>query len=603
MKTLRFAAICAAFVSMPAFAAAAIPRVAAAVPHLAYRDLGRASRMAPLSIVVSLAYRNAAELQQLIVAQNDPGSPYYRRWLTNAQFDAAFAPTTAQYAEVAQSLQAAGFRITQTFASRSAIDVTGTVGLAERYFNTRIDRVQQAHDRGVRYVNVTPAYSPANLDSLVYTVTGLHDLSLNHTHFQLTHRGEAAGNTLRRYAAAQAPIFGPVSTVTGIPGYAPLAFQRAYDFPITHDATYDGHGSKSAILIDADFLDSDISSYLSYYKIKQTGPRIQRVFIDTKTGQEPSQPGASSSDSVEATLDIESLIGTSPGTELTVYEVPSFAQASPQTVVDAFNKIASDNAVDSVNASFGACEDSDLSYDQALDHAAQQAAAKGMTFHASSGDEGAYPCVASDSASAIPAPPECITDVSIGGFVCLGTEVPASSSNVVAVGGTSLIVDANGHYAGEYGWDAGYLAGASGGGLSDVFTLPSWQRGTPNLIQRSRSVPDIAFAADPLTGLALYYGGSWNTGSNPIGGTSLSSPVFGGALAQMIQVSGGRLGLAADKLFMLLKSTGYAKGNTTYFHDVFFGSNWYYAAGPGYDNVTGIGSLDTWNVAQALKKR
>lgn len=587
-KTFCFAAMCAAVTAIPAAAAAAMPQVAASVPHLVYRDLGRAPSTMPVSIVVSLAYRNAGELRQLIVSQNDARSPYYRRWLTSEQFDAAFSPTPAEYGEVIRSLRAAGFQVTQTFASRSAIDALGTVGLAERYFDTRIDRVRQAAFPGVRYANVTPAYVPAALSGLVDTVTGLHSLSFIRSHFMPARRRASAADAMRRYAAAQSPIFGPIGSIQNLPGYAPLAFQRAYDFPITHDVTYDGRRSKSAILIDADFLDSDIASFLAYYKIKQTGPKIRRVFVDTTASSAPSQPTAAGGDSVETTLDVESLLGTSPGTALSVYEIPSFLDPkSTQGVIDSYNKLASDNAVDTVNTSFGACEDIDSSYDEALDHAAEQGAAKGMTFHASTGDNGAYAC---GNASA--------------GSSYLGTEVPASSDYVVAIGGTTLFVNANGTFAGEYGWNSGSVAlGQSGGGVSDVFLLPAWQRGVPGLNQLARNLPDISFAADPTTGLALYYTGTWNNAANPVGGTSLASPIFGGALAQMIQVTGGRLGLAADKLFTLWKSTAYAKGGTTYFHDSIFGNNTFYVAAPGYDNVTGIGSVDIWSVAQALKKK
>jgi hypothetical protein len=71
----------------------------------------------------------------------------------------------------------------------------------------------------------------------------------------------------------------------------------------------------------------------------------------------------------------------------------------------------------------------------------------------------------------------------------------------------------------------------------------------------------------------------------------------------MIQLYGGRLGLAADRLFTLWKSTGYTKGGTTYFHDSIFGNNSFYVAGPGYDDVTGLGSVDIWNATHALKKQ
>lgn len=598
MKFVYRAALFAALTSIPSFAAAATvghsltpttgtPEIAATVPRATFSDLGHAAPDTPVSIVITLAYRNPAQLQALIDLQNDEHSPYYRHWLTSAQFNAAFAPTSLQYAKVIRSLQSAGFRVTGTYSNRTIVDATGTVLLAERYFGTRIDRVVQPR-HGTRYANVTPAYVPTELHGLVYAVSGLQDMNLLHTGFRPVRPGTVSTESLRRYAGAKAQIFGPISTVTGTPGYTPLAFIRAYDFPVSHDAKYDGRGSNSAIIIDADFKDSDLAGFLSSYQIKRSGPATRRVIV---SGGDPSQtPGGSSvegSDNIETTLDVESLVGTSPGTALWVYEVPDFQDPdSTQGVVNAFNKVVADNKVDSVNTSFGACENADLSYSEALDHAAQQGAALGITFHASTGDLGAYAC---QNAST--------------GTATLSVNIPASSPNVVAVGGTTLIVNATGAFQGEYGWNSGSVAvGQSGGGVSDVFLLPRWQRGVPNLNQAARNLPDISFAADPLTGLALYYFGSWNNQWNPIGGTSLASPIFGGAVAQMVQVTGGRLGLAASKLFTLWKSTGYAKGDTVYFHDSIFGSNTFYVAGPGYDNVTGIGSVDIWNAARALKK-
>jgi subtilase family serine protease len=562
------------------------PQIAATVPHVAFRDLGHASPSTPVAIVVSLAYRNAAQLEQLIALQSDPRSPYYAHWLSSAQFNAAFAPTNAQYASVARSLQQNGFRVVRTYSNRSAIDAVGTVAVAERYFGTKIDRVQQPQSKLPRLANVRPAYVPAEVSGLVYAVSGLNELSIFRTAHEQARRNRETAEALRRYKAAQSDVFGPLSSLTSIPGYSPLAFTRAYDYPISQSAKYDGHGSTSGIIIDADFKNSDIASFLSYYKMKQPNPAIQRVVVEVDPSQPPAGADGDGGDDLEATLDVESLLGTSPGTALTVYETTDFANPDANTaLIGAFNKVVAQNKVNSVNTSFGACEDGDLTLDEAMDHAAEQGAALGITFHASTGDLGAYSCG------------------SLASEVALGTVVPASSPHVVAVGGTTLLVDSTGHYEAETGWDGGSLAyGQSGGGVSDIFLLPPWQRGVPNLSPIARNLPDISFDADPDTGLALYYAGSWNTLYNPIGGTSLASPLFGGAVAQMVQVTGHRLGLAAEELFALWRSTGYAEGKTVYFHDSLIGNNSFYNAGPGYDNVTGIGSVDIWNTTQKLKK-
>jgi kumamolisin len=220
-----------------------------------------------------------------------------------------------------------------------------------------------------------------------------------------------------------------------------------------------------------------------------------------------------------------------------------------------------------------------------MDHIAMQGAALGITFHAAAGDYG--------SACLPPAPDEYPTS----------PMAPADSPHFVAVGATSLKTDPKQHYryVTETAWNSndGY---AGGGGVSGVFGEPSWQKGVQNMFDSGRNYPDAAFDGDPATGTAFYYAATWNNPWNPLGGTSLASPLFGAALIDIDEIVGGRTGLAGERLFDLLKKTNYTDGGTTYFHDVTKGNNIGYFCLIGYDNVTGIGSLDVWNIAQALKK-
>jgi kumamolisin len=160
------------------------------------------------------------------------------------------------------------------------------------------------------------------------------------------------------------------------------------------------------------------------------------------------------------------------------------------------------------------------------------------------------------------------------GTPSLAVDFPASSPYVTAVGGTSLvcgnIYDEN---TVEIAWNDGNTA--TGGGISQLFPKPSYQ----SFIQGTkRNVPDIAFNSDPTTGIQLYFNGNVAYG---IGGTSLASPFFASFIA-----------LSGYKTFInpLLYS------NTCY-HDITVGSNsiglrgQYYST-PGYDNCTGLGSMD-----------
>ena len=156
-------------------------------------------------------------------------------------------------------------------------------------------------------------------------------------------------------------------------------------------------------------------------------------------------------DSLEASLDVEAIVGTAPGTSLYVYEASSLAYA---TILDTYNQVVSDNRAGVVNSSFGGCETetSPSNYPQMAEKIAQQGAALGIVFAASTGDFGTYACT-------FPGPG--------------GVSTPASSPSFVAVGGTTLVLKANGAYNLEFGWNG------SGGGVSALFARPSYQKGLP----------------------------------------------------------------------------------------------------------------------------
>lgn len=546
----------------PASAGVTRSRVVATAPdlgQLGVTDAGAAPRSASLSLAIALRYRNQSALDRLVVEQANPQSPLYRRWLSNAQFAARFAPLKADYRTVVALLQRAGFHVDRTYDNRTIVDATADVATIERYFRTSIHRVHPAKGT-LEYANVRPAYAPPALSGVILGVDGLDTVAVVHPFYAVT--GRAAPSRLP-FASASSALFGPVSSVTHARGYAPLAFAAGYDLPIQHATTtggrYDGTGRASGIVIDADFAESDLNGFLTHFKIVRTGPATRRVLLH---GGPP--PGDGSQDSVEAALDAEALVGGAPGTALTVYEVPNLKNAN---VTDAYNTAVSQNAVDALNSSFGGCEVAIGTKTVATWSAlAEQGASKGMTFHAATGDS--------------------------GGSLC--ANAPASSPYVVAVGGTALTVGLGGVWASESAWSGG------GSGISSVFGRPSWQATTAGTVDRGRNVPDIALDADPYTGIAFYFTGTFNTQYDPLGGTSLASPLFGAAVAGMDQVKNGRLGLAGGRLYAALATHGYGSGATAYFHDVVQGNNGTFYAGTGYDLVTGIGSIDAWNLASIL---
>ncbi len=168
-------------------------------------------------------------------------------------------------------------------------------------------------------------------------------------------------------------------------------------------------------------------------------------------------------------------------------------------------------------------------------------------------------------------------------------EYPAYSPNVVAVGGTSLTaLSTRGTYGSESGWSG------SGGGISDYEAVPSYQSSN-GVNFGARSIPDVSMDADPNTG--VYVRDSYNGGWLGVGGTSLSAPMWAGVIALGDQAHGSPLNSSEvlGRLYGAYNSSSYA----TDFHDVTTGNNGF-AAGAGYDLVTGIGSPQVRGIVGAL---
>lgn len=345
-----------------------------------------------------------------------------------------------------------------------------------------------------------------------------------------------------------APIGG--SLRGGDNGLGPIAVANGYDMPVQHGCN--GTGRTAGIAMSADYANSDLSSYLSYFGITRTGTTT-RVIVDGSTGAN------NSSDAEETALDIETIAGTSPGANVYMYLFPDL---SSQHIEDGYNKAVADNIVEVLNSSFGGCETSDTAFANTTNSIAQQGAAKGITFSASSGDSGSQECTAPDT----------------------GQSAPSTGPYFMSIGGTTFNVTSTGAYSSESTWSGG------GGGVSTVFSIPSYQSGISGKSSTTmRNVPDLSFAADPNTGTALFFTGSWK---GPIGGTSWASPIFTSLQTQINQKQGKRNGDVHSRIYTLFTNTGY-----TNFHDVTSGSNGSFSAKTGYDNATGIGSARGWNLA------
>lgn len=179
----------------------------------------------------------------------------------------------------------------------------------------------------------------------------------------------------------------------------------------------------------------------------------------------------------------------------------------------------------------------------------------------------------------------------------LHVDFPASSPYALACGGTSLKGSGN-NISSETVWnETASNEGATGGGVSAVFALPSYQSSAgvpvqPNTNFAGRGVPDVAGNADPVTGYSVIVDGQ----SIVVGGTSAVAPLWAALIALINQQLGTPVGFVNPKL--------YTQGENG-FNDITSGNNddsglGYYSAGPGWDPCTGLGSPNGTALLSAL---
>jgi subtilase family serine protease len=335
-----------------------------------------------------------------------------------------------------------------------------------------------------------------------------------------------------------APAFRPALALAGAPvqpsggpgGLTPAQVARAYGIDRTG---LTGAGQTIAVVsaYDSPTIAQDLAGFDRAFGLPDPNLRV----IGQSGG---ARPGATDAGwAVETALDVEWAHAVAPGAGILLLEAN---EATLRDVATAVDTARHQPGVSVVSMSFGATEfPQELRYDSILTTPSGHA---GVTFVAGSGDSGA------------------------------GTLWPAVSPNVLSVGGTVLLTGPGGSYAGEVGWSG------SGGGVSLYEREPAYQLGVQDTGRRTS--PDVAYDASPHPGFSVYQGGSWQT----VGGTSAGTPQWAGLVALADQQR-ARHGLAplGDTLPAL-----YALPPTD-FHDVVGGGNGY-AAGVGYDFVTGLGS-------------
>ncbi|MGB6945034.1 MAG: protease pro-enzyme activation domain-containing protein [Bryobacteraceae bacterium] len=544
---------------------------------LAGNDQGRVApsmEIPYITLALAPSANQQAALDKLLVEQQTPGSPNYHQWLTPEEYGQQFGVNDADLGKITQWAQQQGLQVVSVARGRNWIAVSGTAAQVESAFQTEIHNYLV--DGETHYANASAPSVPAAFGSVVKAIRGLND-------FRLKPRLRAPASKL----SSAKPNY---TTGQGTHYIAPGDLATIYDVTPLYNAGINGTGQKIAIAGQIEVNLSDIEAFRSQFGLPANDP--QPVLVGSRN------PGsnASSGDLAESDLDLEWSGAVAPNATI-IFVYSTDVMTSLQYAID--EKLAP-----VVSVSYGSCEqETPASEYNAFVQWGEQANAQGMTWFAASGDDGAADCADSQNPG-------------------LAVDLPGSVPEVTSVGGTeymegtgtywSATNNTNGasalSYIPEMTWNDSAEDGepsASGGGASILFSKPSWQTGPGVPADNARHVPDVSLnASDDHDGHLVYTSGSLQV----YGGTSLSAPSFAGLTALLNQKLGsGGVGNINPNLYSL------AQSNAGIFHDVTTGNNIVtvacprrqtncaatpvgYYAGVGYDQTTGLGSVDAYKM-------
>jgi kumamolisin len=363
------------------------------------------------------------------------------------------------------------------------------------------------------------------------------------------------------------------------PWFIPTELATIYNFP-----SADAHNQCIGLLEFGGGVDqSDLAAY--FQQIGVPAPNVQIIPVDGVSTDPASDPASTG----EVMLDIEvagALIG---GAKIAVY----FSTFDEKGLIDCLSAVINDSTNDPsvVSISWGWDENqpfnntvlwSPAAIDH-INHSFLAMAQLGITACVSTGDDGAEAQVQDGHAH---------------------VNFPATSPYVLAVGGTTLHArkSTKGETAiTEVVWNDGPGSG-TGGGISDITPVPSWQEGkVPRSINpgnfAGRAIPDVAANADPNTGYFVMSGGQ----TGIVGGTSASAPLWGSLITRINALLDTRVGNFNALLYGTIGPAGVLRDITSGNNDTDGLLDGQFQAGQGWDACTGWGTPDGTKLLNALK--
>jgi subtilase family serine protease len=594
-------------------------------------DKGASPTAQQMNFGVLLGMRDQSGAIATLQAISDPTSSSYGKWLSNATFDARYAPAKATVSSVQDWLRSEGFQVTKTLPSGMLVEASGSVAKVASTFGTSLHTYSylgknvQANTSQLSL----PANTPAAVTSAVSGVIGVDQGSALKS-IADTEPGPPPG---ARYGVQPCSAYYAQKVASDKPaaygkhqpyavcGYGPQQLQSAYGESALLKAGVNGRGVTVAIT-DAFAAPTILQDAQKYNQVHH-----QPLFKSGQFSQiVPDANGFDNADLCgaqgwygEETLDVEAVHAMAPGAKVVYVGAPDCLSG----LDDAWASTIDSHVADVITNSW--TDDTDditllgTAYVTFYEQFSTEAALTGITVNFSSGDAGDHTAGGTDLPSKT-------------------VEFPADLPYVTGVGGSSILIGSHGQWLNEYGWQTAYSTltngawtpappgtynSGGGGGTSQLFTQPFYQAGkVPASISQyysstpMRAVPDIAMDADPNTGFEVGETQVFPEGTHwdqyRIGGTSLSSPLLAGVVAVANQVHHRPLGFINPLYYRLLgtpalhdtvaPTSPVAQVRTDYtnFLDNTQGKFWRLQTidvqsstlhdTPGYDNETGVGT-------------
>ena len=531
-----------------------------------------------LTVMVTLKYRNQQALNTLLGDLQNQNSPMYHKFLTATQFNQLFSPTSSEYFSYVSYFLSHGFSVT-TYTDRVSIMLKGTASQFESVFHTTIDNF---------HANGRTFYAPSSQVSL-----------------SIGSQGDIAGivGLSDQFQPKISPMFtgsGSSQLLYGADMQAAYQLNKIFQakgYPTTETiATILWSGTDSSGADVAPFVPSDISYYLTHNL--PAGEPISTIYGYPINGAPPPGPSAANDQSqanYESTLDLEMAGSAAPGSTVVEVYGPTATEANLDAAFAAILNPSYNTSVNTalshvvaISNSWGGTDTVDSTWSSYE----QQAAARGITVLASSGDGG-------NTGSAAPSFPATV------GYDTYGT-LSVGGAAMVLTGSTSTTGSGTTGISTQSVW---YNTPSSGdgsqGGVSSSYAEPTWQlyssdansviTGASSItgVSSGRGTPDVAGDG---ANMEIYITYSGSSSYQELWGTSIASPLTAGVVADMVHYLGSNEGFMNPLIYKLAQAEyngSYASQKPFYF--ISNGSNGDFSANNGYSLAVGWGSINAYS--------